>query len=169
MNLRRAVWTAVFFALAVAAAQPLWLELTSFRVLQVTNAAGERLEVFERAATAAPGETLEWRLAATNRSDQALEDVVLVIPVPPGTRYLAGSAQPLDLGEGVEVRPEFSFDGGTQFARPPLYKKVVVVTDGVEQEREVEVKPEAYTHVRWVLPVLNAGQTVTVRLRTVVR
>ncbi|ADR37515.1 DUF11 domain-containing protein [Oceanithermus profundus] len=168
MNLRRAVWTAVFFALAVAAVPPLWLELASFRVLQVTNAEGERLEVFERAASAAPGETLEWRLAATNRSDRALEDVVLVIPVPPGTRYLAGSAEPLDLG-GVAVRPEFSFDGGARYARPPLYRKVVVVTDGVEQEREVEVKPEAYTHVRWVLPALDAGQTVTVRLRTVVR
>jgi len=33
----------------------------------------------------------------------------------------------------------------------------------------VEVKPEAYTHARWVLPELGPGQSVLVKLRTQVR
>lgn len=170
MNSRR--WTPIFWIavllVAWAAQDPLWLELSSQRVLQTTNAKGEVVEVFEPAADVAPGDVLEWRLVARNRSDATLEDVALIVPIPAGTAYLPGSARALEL-DGTTVEPEFSFDGGAHFARPPLVKRVVVEKDGVKQEVEVEVEPEAYTHVRWLVPALAPGQSVTVQLRTRVR
>jgi hypothetical protein len=41
--------------------------------------------------------------------------------------------------------------------------------NGKEVEKEVEVKPEEFTHARWVLPQMGARQTVMLKLRTIVR
>jgi len=115
-----------------------------------------------------PGDVLEWRLVAENRAQGDLRQVALVIPIPKETYYLEGSAKPLQVG-GTIVPPEFSFDGGKTFGRPPLKKRIRVVENGKEVEKEVEVKPEEYTHARWVIPVLSKGDKVMVSLRTIVR
>lgn len=78
------------------------------------------------------------------------------------------SALPLQLGATL-VTAEFSYDGGKSYGKPPLKRKVRVVENGKEVEKEVEVKPEEYTHARWVLPELGAKQSVLLKLRTVVR
>jgi len=158
----------VALAVAWAAQNPLWLELGSYRVVETRDDHGRLVEAFELADSAAPGNLLEWRLRAENRSDAALHGVALIIPIPSGTVYLAGSAQPLALG-ATEILPEFSYDGGEHFARPPLYRKKIVEANGIRKEVLVEVPPEAYTHVRWVLPEFAPGRTVTVKLRTRVR
>ena len=44
-----------------------------------------------------------------------------------------------------------------------------MVEGGKEVEKEVEVKPEEYTHVRWVIPEMPKGTKVQVSLRTVVK
>jgi hypothetical protein len=153
-----------FLALAVALAQALTLDLRPYLVK-----AAEGKEAYEENPLAVkPGDVLEWRLVAENRSQGDLRQVVLVIPIPKETHYLEGSARPLQVGTAT-LLPEFSFDGGKTFGRPPLKKRVRVVENGKEVEKEVEVKPEEYTHARWVIPLLPKGSKVTVSLRTAVR
>ncbi|WP_347242082.1 hypothetical protein [Thermus sp.] len=162
--MRRALLGFALLALAVALAQALGLDLRPYLVKVV-----EGKEVYEENPPAVkPGDVLEWRLLAENRSQGDLRQVALVIPIPKETYYLEGSAKPLQVG-GATLRPEFSFDGGKTFGLPPLKKRVRVVEGGKEVEKEVEVKPEEYTHVRWVVPLLSKGAKVSVSLRTVVR
>lgn len=161
----RKLWPFVALAvLAMALAQALSLDLRPYLVKVV-----EGKEVYEEnPLSVKPGDVLEWRLVAENRSQGPLRQVALVIPVPKETYYLDGSAKPLALG-GATIRPEFSFDGGRTFGFPPLKKRVRVVENGKEVEKEVEVKPEEYTHVRWVIPELPRGAKAQVSLRTVVK
>ncbi len=165
------IWLLLSLIISVAWAgqEVLRLELGSFRVVRVTTTEGKTVEKFEPAVSAAPGDVLEWRLQASNVSNKTLYDVSLVIPIPKGTRYLPGSAEKLQLDEKTVVEPEFSFDGGKTFARPPLYKKIIVIVNGIKKEKRLEVGPEEYTHARWLLPLLTPGQTVRVRLRTIVQ
>jgi len=163
---------AVLLSAAALAKSPIELELTSFKVVAVTNSEGKSVEKLVAAREVLPGDILEWHLRATNKSDERIEDVILVIPIPPETYYLEGSASPLVLkrGDKEEVfTPEFSYNGGKTYGTPPLYKKVVEVVNGKTVERLVEVPPEEYTHVRWVVSYLLPGETVEVHLRTVVR
>lgn len=153
-----------FLALLIALAQALGLDLKPYLVRVV-----EGKEIYEENPVAVkPGDVLEWRLVAENRAQGALRQVALVIPIPKETAYLDGSAKPLSLN-GSTIRPEFSFDGGRTFGVPPLKKRVRVVENGKEVEKEVEVKPEEYTHVRWLIPELPKGGKVQVSLRTMVR
>uniref|UniRef100_A0A7V4E7G7 DUF11 domain-containing protein n=1 Tax=Thermus tengchongensis TaxID=1214928 RepID=A0A7V4E7G7_9DEIN len=162
--MRKTWWVLAFFALALALAQALSLDLRPYLVKVV-----EGKEVYEENPLAVkPGDVLEWRLAAENRSQGTLRQVALVIPIPKETYYLEGSAKALTLN-GSTIRPEFSFDGGKTFGFPPLKKRVRVVENGKEVEKEVEVKPEEYTHARWVIPEMAKGARVQVSLRTVVR
>ncbi|WP_424155641.1 hypothetical protein [Thermus aquaticus] len=144
-------------------AQPLLLDLKAQKVV-----VKEGKEVLEEALAVVPGDTLEWRLVAENRGKETLRQVALVVPIPKETFYLDGTATPLRLGNAT-IRPEFSFDGGKTFGLPPLKKRVRVVENGKEVEKEVEVDPKEYTHARWVLPELKPGQKVEVRLRTMVK
>ncbi|MCS6869231.1 hypothetical protein [Thermus sp.] len=162
--MRKALVPALFLALLVALAQALNLDLRPYLVKAV-----EGKETYEENPLGVrPGDLLEWRLLAENRSQGALRQVALVIPIPKETRYLEGTAKPLSLGSAT-IRPEFSFDGGKTFGFPPLKKRVRVVENGKEVEKEVEVKPEEYTHARWVLPEMPKGARVQVSLRTVVK
>ena len=156
----------VFAALAWAASG-LELELASYKVLKFTNDQGEVVEKTVPAAEVAPGDVLLWVLTAQNASGKTLERVALTIPIPPHTVYVAGSARPLKLGE-LTIEPLFSYDG-THFARPPLKKRVKVQEGDRVVEKEVVVPPEAYTHVRWLVPELRDGEKVQVSLRTQVR
>ncbi|KGQ22975.1 hypothetical protein [Thermus filiformis] len=150
--------------LALALAQSLSLDLRPYLVQVVDGK-----EVYQENPTQVkPKDVLEWRLEAENRTEAPLRQVVLVIPIPKETYYLEGTAKPLVL-KGATIHPEFSYDGGKTYGKPPLKKRVRVVENGREVEREVEVKPEEYTHVRWVIPELPAKAKVQVLLRTVVR
>jgi hypothetical protein len=93
---------------------------------------------------------------------------MLVIPIPKETAYQALSAQTFKQGD-AQVSPEFSFDGGAKYASPPLKKKVKVNENGKEVEKEVEVKPEEYTHARWVLPSMGSKEKALLKLRVAVR
>jgi hypothetical protein len=146
---------------------PMVLDLLAYKVTQVEEA-GKQVEKFQLALGGKPGEVLEYRLEASNASDRELRQLELIIPIPKSTAYQNQSAQPLTLGN-TAIQPEFSFDGGAKYAVPPLKKKVKVTENGKEIEREVEVKPEEYTHARWVLPVLSPKQKQQLKLRVAVR
>ncbi|MCX7783964.1 MAG: hypothetical protein N2318_10035 [Meiothermus sp.] len=164
-------WTVVIaLLLAFSLAQSrneIRLDLKAFRVLSVQEQ-GRTVEKLEAALDAKPGQLIEYQLNAQNTTDNPLRQVALIIPIPASTAYQALSAQPLQLGETL-VTAEFSFDGGRSYGKLPLKRKVRVVENGKEVEKEVEVKPEEFTHARWVLPQMGAKQTVLLKLRTVVR
>jgi len=159
------------------------LELLSYKVVTTTNEQGEPIEELQPAGEVAPGDVLEWRLIARNATPNTLTNVVLVIPIPPETYYLEGTASVLVLprsqegsdkdaqeeGGTIVVRPEFSYDGGEHFAPPPLLKEVIEIVDGKKVVKQVPVPPEEYTHVRWVVPVMQPEQVIEVYLRTKVR
>ncbi|RIH88744.1 hypothetical protein Mlute_00532 [Meiothermus luteus] len=142
------------------------LELKAFLVTSLQQE-GRTVERLLPALEARPGQVIEYRLEATNTTDRPLSQVALVVPIPTTTRYLENSAQALQR-EGW-VLPEFSFDGGQTYGRPPLKRVVRVVENGKEVRKEVEVKPEEYTHARWVIPQLGPKESVSLRLRAVVR
>ncbi len=143
------------------------LDLKAFRVLSVQE--GNRTtEKLEAALDARPGQLIEYQLNAQNTTDNTLRQVALIIPIPASTAYQALSAQPLRLGETL-VTAEFSFDGGRTYGKIPLKRTIKVLENGKEALKEVEVKPEEFTHARWVLPQMSAKQTVLLKLRTVVR
>ncbi|MDX2004674.1 MAG: hypothetical protein SFU83_05290 [Meiothermus sp.] len=143
------------------------LDLQAYRVLSVQEN-GRSVEKLEEALEVRPGQLIEYRLAAQNTSQTALRQVSLVIPIPRTTAYQALSAAPLRLGQSL-VAPQFSFDGGSVYGFPPLKRKVTVMENGKEVQREVEVKPEEYTHVRWVLPQMATQENVVLTLRATVR
>jgi hypothetical protein len=146
---------------------PMVLDLLAYKVTQVEEA-GKQVEKFQLALGGKPGEVLEYRLEASNVTEKELRQLELVIPIPRETSYQNQSAQPLMLGD-LSIRPEFSFDGGARYGFPPLKKKVKVIENGKEVDKEVEVKPEEYTHARWVLPVLSPKQKQQLKLRVAVR
>jgi len=166
-KLRFGLGLAAFGVFVALAAGSLSLKLDSFRVEQVENAEGKRVERLVPAAEVKPGDVLEWVLRATNEGERALEDVALTVPIPPNTVYLEGTARPIEL-EGTRVLPVFSYDG-VRFAPPPLVRKVRKKVGDRWVEVEEVVPPEAYTHVRWVLPRLDPKQSVEARFRTKVR
>jgi len=157
----------------VAAEQAqVYLELSSYKVVMQTDDEGRRVEILKPALNVAPGDVIEWRLRAVNKSGRELENVALVIPIPPQTYYLDGSASPLLLERDdskLTIRPQFSFDGGKTYGFPPLFKEVKEVINGEEVVKKVPVAPEEYTHVRWVLENMLPEESVEVFLRTVVR
>ncbi|WP_308446021.1 hypothetical protein [Meiothermus sp.] len=157
----------VLLGLLLAQGADIRLDLKAYRVVSVQQE-GRSVERLEAALDAKPGQLIEYQLSAQNTSDKPLRQVILVIPIPASTAYQALSAQPLQLGETL-VTPDFSFDGGRTYGKPPLKRKVRVVENGKEVEKEVEVKPEEYTHARWILPQMAPKQTVLLKLRTVVR
>jgi uncharacterized repeat protein (TIGR01451 family) len=163
MNYAKFAVLAVLLAFALAQRTDIRLDLKAFRVVQTSPS-----EKLEEALGAKPGQIIEYQLNAQNPTDNNLQQVVLIIPIPSTTAYQGLSAQPLRLGE-LLVTPEFSFDGGIKYGKLPLKRKVRVTEGGKEVEKEVEVKPEEFTHVRWTLPQMGSKQTVQLKLRTVVR
>lgn len=151
----------------VFAASPLMLHLKSYRVV-LEKDEGKIVEKLLPAGEVSPGDVVEWILTAKNVSEAVLENVILTIPIPSNTFYLEGTAVPLKMGEDQIIMPLFSYDG-VNFSRPPLKRIVKIKTNGRITTKVLLVPPKSYTHVRWIVPKLDPGQEIQVRLRTVVR
>ncbi len=169
MHLRRAPTLLLGLLLAVALGQTpgLKLSLLSFQVVQTQTPQGPK-EEFRQALEVKPRDVLEYRLEAENTTNTPQREVVLTLPIPKETAYLEGTATVLSF-KGTRIQPTFSYDGGRTFGLPPLKRKVKVVEGGKEVEKEVEVKPEEYTHVRWTIPELGPKEKVTLKARVIVR
>lgn len=157
-------WAAA--AVRAQAAQPevVGVDLAAFVVSEETRDDGRVVETFTVAEAVFPGQVIEYRLLATNRSAAVIPAgrLVLVGPVPPQTRYLADSGTV----DGPDWRLEASLDGDT-FAEPPL---VVIETDADGREVEAEADPGTYRALRWVvLRALQPGEQLEFRYRVVVR
>src|SRR5262245_27239131 len=126
------------------------VELTASRV---TKAQGK--EVLVPAAEAKPGELIEYRALYRNDGAGEANGLMATLPIPRGTQYVAGSAQPR--------RVEASLDGRT-FAPVPL-KRTVQTPDGRTVVQEVPVAE--YRALRWPLGALPSHEkrAVTARVR----
>lgn len=99
----------------------------------------------------APGETIIYSLVYSNAGDEAATNVLVNNPLPEGTVYLPGTASE----EGVQLN--FSIDGGQSYDRP---EKLIVEEkqeDGTTVKRPA--RPEEYTHIRWSIERIGAGET----------
>jgi len=97
-----------------------------------------------------PGDEIIYTITFLNAGDEAASNVVIEDPVPANGIYIAGS----NIAPGAET--SFSIDGGTNFAAPGSLTYEIRTADGV-QERMAE--PSKYTHIRWVLDEITAGES----------
>lgn len=153
--------TPTLLLLGLAAAQsasPLKLELALNLVKTVTEN-GKAVEKFTPATTSLPGDVLSQILTVTNTSKAAVRNAVVSLPVPRNTEYLAPE-------KGMaSARTLYSIDGGKTYAPAPLFRKVTVTENGKTVTREVEVKPNEYQAVRWIIPEVNPGSSLKVGYR----
>lgn len=105
------------------------------------------------AASAKPGDVLEYSASYSNGGKAAVERVQAVVPVPPGTVLLANSAKP--------ANPQATVDG-INFSATPL-KRLVKLPDG--KSREELVPLSEYRALRWPIGTIAASQNVVVSLR----
>lgn len=105
------------------------------------------------ADTVESGQTIFYTLTVSNSGDEKATNVILNNPVPEGTAYVADTA----FGEGSTIR--FSVDGGKQFKDPSrLVVKVKKAGGGMESK---VAGPDRYTHIRWTITEVPAGERLT--------
>lgn len=113
-----------------------------------------------------PGDMLLEQVEVTNRSERALGQVTVDLPIPvsrEGDRvtgrsvYQSGTATPA----GARWSLQFSFDGGKTFGEEPLMKKALVKSGNQTVDTWVKVMPQEYTHVRWIIAKLSPKEVLT--------
>ena len=144
---------------AALAAPQVELAITAEKEVTVTED-GQTVVKRAPAAETAPGETVIFTIAYANTGDEAATNVVLNDPIPAGTAYVPGSAT-----EKGEVT--FSIDGGETYKKPSLLTYEVTNPDGTKEKRTAS--PEQYTHVRWQIPEIPAGEKGEVSFRVKVQ
>jgi uncharacterized repeat protein (TIGR01451 family) len=96
------------------------------------------------------GDTVVYTIEYTNSGAGEARDAKIVDPVPQNTVYVVGSAE----GKGTEIT--CSINGGKDFKKEPV-KMLVKKTDGSKEEREAS--PGQYTHIKWVVKKVMAGES----------
>ncbi|WP_309570883.1 hypothetical protein [Deinococcus sp.] len=133
------------------ATNPVVLNLTLFAVgsEKVNGKVTEKLTA--NPGNVLPGDVLSQVVTVRNTGTRAVMNLPVTLPVPRNTVYLAPET-------GLAVaRTEYSIDGGKTFAAAPLMKAVTVTENGKTVTKQVEVKPNEYTSVRWFLTELGAN------------
>ncbi len=99
-------------------------------------------ETFTASITARPGQVVEYRILATNTSNEELQpgSVVVTVPVPGGARFLANSAAPVS----QEVLVEYTAEGAG-YMEPPVI--IEIEADGSRRT----ASQDEYRGVRWTL------------------
>ena len=118
-------------------------------------------EVIKKASSAEPGQMIEYRIKHKNESEGSLNALLTNGPIPKNTEYVPGSAT-------TKVASEFeaSIDGGANFAKEPLMRRV---KDASGKFVEEEVPASEYTHVRWKGDTLKKGKSQEFRYRVLVQ
>ncbi len=89
-----------------------------------------------------PGDVVRYRLRFTNVTDDSVRQIVFNNRMPPGLRYVDGSAS----GDRDDLRVEYSIDGGKSYSTRPM------ITETIEGEVVTRpAPPESYTHIRWTV------------------
>jgi len=134
------------------ALEPVTNALSVHRVVVESNG-HERLE---SAATAKPGDLLEYVVEFHNNGPSAVKGLAATLPLPAGTEFVMGSEAPM--------RPEASLDGN-RFESLPLKRRVTRADGAVTEEL---VPAREYRYLRWSPADLAANGTLTVRARVMV-
>ncbi len=148
-------------ALAQAVKTKPELTLESYRVIsEIVN--GKTIESFAKADSVKPGDTVEYRVKASNPTESGLPNFVIDLPIPSSTIYLENSATN---AASVAILLA-SYDRKKSFATPPLKRKIIKDGKTVEET----VKPNEYTDLRWIVRgQLKAGQTLEFKARVKVK
>lgn len=109
--------------------------------------------VFKPAAEGRPGDVLQYSGTYRNGGSVPADKLLATVPVPPGTTFIAGSAEP--------PQAQASTDG-TRFAPMPLVRSVRQ-PDGSERKEPVPLAE--YRALRWDVGTLAAGRSAVVSLR----
>ncbi|MEX2534038.1 MAG: hypothetical protein WD273_00440 [Trueperaceae bacterium] len=133
-------------------ANPVEVRLEIFLVSQVQGS-----EQFRPATTARPGQVVEYRLTAVNRSEDTLPSgtVEIIGPIPDRTTYVPNSATT----SSGRLLTEFSGDGGQNFSEAPVFMGGEAGEDeddavgGDDENDRRLVEPEGYDSIRWTLLV----------------
>lgn len=139
----------VFLAQASFAQSP--TVTSTLDVRRVDTVAGK--VVLQPADTVKPGDLVEYSGTYRNEGRNGVDKLLATIPVPAGTSFVAGSAQP--------AAAQASTDG-TRFAAIPLMR-TVRQPDGTTRQEPVPLSE--YRYVRWELGTLRAGADAVVKLR----
>jgi uncharacterized repeat protein (TIGR01451 family) len=132
----------------LAQASPVSSQLLAQRVEMV---AGK--PVLKAAGDGKPGDVLQYSATYRNTGAAAAAKLLATVPVPPGTTFIAASAQP--------AQAQASTDGNT-FAPMPL-TRLVKQADGSTRKEPVPLAD--YRALRWEIGTLPAGATTVVSLR----
>jgi uncharacterized repeat protein (TIGR01451 family) len=115
------------------------------------------------AGTVAPGDQLVYTISFTNVGAQRADGIRITQPIPPGVRYVAGTA----VGPGSHVL--YSVDGGATYGSASelsVRDAERPAADGDGATRPAEAAD--YTHLRWLLEApLDARAKGYVRFRAV--
>jgi uncharacterized repeat protein (TIGR01451 family) len=145
------------FATAQAAQDP--LSIKAIAEVESKSTDGGRVSVkLVPADRVVPGDRVLYTLEVLNSSAAAVDEPVIIHPIPEHMRYVADSA----VGPGAEV--SYSVDGGKTFDRSE--NLTLQGTDG--QQRAAGAAD--YTHIRWHLKnSLKANSVAFVRFRALVK
>lgn len=153
--MRRVLSTVVVAAFLLATPIGAWakpsivLEVTSAReVVETIN--GKEVRKIVPTAKVEPGQTLIYTIKYRNEGDEKATRVAISNPIPKDTVYLVGSAT----GPGSEIA--FSIDGGKSYKQPTLLSYEIIGPDGKAVKKVAA--PDEYTHVQWLVPVVEPGQ-----------
>ncbi len=110
--------------------------------------------VLKAAGDGKPGDVLQYSATYRNTGATPAGKLLATVPVPPGTTFIAASAEP--------AQAQASTDGAT-FAPMPL-TRLVKQADGTTRKEPVPLAD--YRALRWEIGTLPAGATTVVSLRT---
>lgn len=150
---RIALGVAVLSSAALAAPT---LTVSILNISSVTKD-GVKAEVLTPTTTVHPGEVLMQR--AVLKTDKALVNGRVTLPLSANTRYLPGSASVIP---GTVL--DFSADGGKTFSLKPL-KTVTVTENGKTVEKTVPVPEAEYNALRWTITLAPPGSETVVSYR----
>lgn len=155
---------ASLFVLGVAAAQTSDLQqrLEIYEVTTVKVDGKEQEQVKKSAGLVEPGMVIELRTISKNIAKAAIKNAVIGLNIDRNQEYIAGSAT-------KEGKIEFSFDNGASYGVEPLKRKITVTENGKTVTKEVVVKPEEYTNVKWSLASVDANMSKTLGVRVKIK
>ncbi len=137
------------FSGAVFAAESVTNTLSVYRVVRGADGAEQKVV----AASAKPGDVLEYQATYRNSGAAEVRKLLATIPIPGGATYVLGSPLPDNATASLD---------GINYARIPLMR-AVKRPDGSTVEQPVAASE--YRFVRWTVDALGAGAAVTVAMR----
>ena len=108
------------------------------------------------------GTVIFYTVSFRNDGNEKATNAVIDNPVPKDTSYVPGSAYSENGGEIT-----FSIDKGKSYNKPSLLFYEIKENQGKTVKKVAS--PDVYTNIRWVIPVIEAGQKGVVGFKAIVK